>query len=366
MKSFTDIQNTLGETADNLKDLCCSQNINKYSFYKPISSTNINIYDADIYADNDGLNLHSWPTWVTCLDNQTYDWTYKNRSAPYRLGDFNGYNHYADPWFSMDLVQGQTVYSGGTANIMINDDIQNFVAMYKVFEGWNSDIDLCYIIYDTSSSRKYLYKFCNVQDLANYNTYYINIDSDFIVNHTYKIVPILTSATRSWQDRTKNTLTDDTSFPGASWWSFPPESYITFLVDETYVPPTPAQYLNVSVENMMYNWNDPVLSDMTFDVVMTLGGNMQGDVVVTVEVWYDITPNEITPQSVKLNDNLVRGTLNILGTTSLTFNCYHRDDIYTSVQGNYDDRIPVRIEITYTYNGTSHHQRLDRVIEHIM
>ena len=84
---------------------------------------------------------------------------------------------------------------------------------------------------------------------------------------------------------------------------------------------------------------------------------------MNVEVWYDITQNEITPQSVKLNDNIISGVLNIQGTSSITVNCSHRDDIYTYVQGNYDDRIPVRIEISYTYNGTTTTQRLNRVVE---
>ena len=354
MKSFDEINTILGDNADNIKDLCQSSYINKWSFYKPINSSKIDIYDADIYADNDGFNLHYWSTWYDCMNNQSYDWSYKNREAPFRLGDFNGYSHYAVPWFALDLAQGSTVYIGSSANIFIENDVQNFVNMFKVFEGTGNNIDYCYIIYDLSSTTKYLYKFCNVQDLANYNSLYISIDNNFISGHNYKAVPILTTATVSWADRTKDNLRQDSSFPGASWWSFPPESYVTFTVDDRPAPPTPTQYITVDVDNMIYSWNDPVIADMTFDVIMSLGGNMTGDVVISVDVWYDPIQNEITPQSVKLNNYTVIGTLNINGVSTRTFNCSHRDDIYVTIAGNLEDRIPVRIVYSYTYNGNTY------------
>lgn len=362
MKSFDEIRTILGEDADNLKDLCQSSYINIYSFYKPINSPKFEINDNDIYADNAGINLHYWNTWYDCINNQSYDWSSKDIHAPFRLGDFNGYNHYATPWFALDLAQGSTVYIGNSANIFIDNDIQNFVNMFDIFGG-NSNVDLCYIIYDLNYTSVYLYKFCNVQDLGNYNTYYISIDNTFISGHTYKAVPILTDATHSWSDRHKDSLRQDSPFYGANWWSFPPESYVTFLVDNTPVPPTPIQYISVEIENMIYSWNDPVIADMTFDVTMSVGGNISGNVTINVDVWYDPLINEINPQSVKLNDNIISGVLNIQGTSSITVNCSHRDDIYTIIAGNLEDRIPVRIEISYTYNGRTTNQTLNKVIE---
>lgn len=359
MIKLTDISKLLNEETLYIDELCKSDSINKWSFHKPINSPKLKgLYDADFYSVNDGFNLHSWSTWYQCLNNRTYDWEYKDRTAPYRLGDFIEYNQYATPWFQMDCAQGSTVYADSNANIFIDDDIQSFVNTYAVFSGApDSNVDLVYIIIDNDSNSKYLYKFSAVEWLSDYNSYYLTINSNFIIGRSYSVIPMLTTATQQWSDRTMQSLREDSDLYG-SWWNFPPSSEISFLVAQRPTPPSPVQHVSVEISNMYYIFNDPVVSEMEFDIECSVSGNQSGSVTVVVSCWF-----VNSPQPVNITQGTRTFTVDIDNNPYETTHVNYRDQITTMTSGNLDDRVPIRLDVSYTYNGNTTTDSFVQVVE---
>lgn len=359
MIKLTYIAKTLNENSVYIDRLSQSNNINKWSFYKPINSPKLNgLYDADFYSVNDGFNLHSWSTWYQCLNNRTYDWEYKDRTAPFRMGDFIGYNQYATPWFQMDCAQGSTVYANETANIFIDGDLQSFVNTYAVFSGTpDSNVDLVYIIIDNDSNSKYLYKFSAVEWLADYNSYYLPINSNFIIGRSYTVVPMLTTATQQWSDRRMDSLREDSALYG-SWWNMPPTSQVTFLVAQRPTPPSPVQHVSVEISNMEYLWNDPILTEIEFDVEISVSGNQSGNVLVVVDCWFTNSP-----QPVRLTASSVSATVDIDNNPTASSHVNYRDDITTMTSGDLDNKIPIRLDVSYTYNGNTTTDSWTQVVE---
>lgn len=357
MISITNIQNITGETAKDIGTLCQSNNINKWSFYKPVNHSKLSrLTDEDIKSANDGFNLHTWSTWYQCLNNRSYDWTYVDRTAPFRMGDFIEYNPYSQPWFQMECIQGYYVYENENANIFIDNDIQSFVNTYGVFSGTtSSSVDLVYIITDEALGSRYLYKFSSVEFLSDYNSYYLKLDSNFRTGNDYSVIPMLTTATFSMRDREIMSLREDTTLYG-SWWGFPPSSEISFMVIDRPSPPTPSQYISIEIFNMEYTWNDPILTEITFDVRMTISGTITDNVTVSADIYFD---NTSTP--VKLGSS--SAVLNVNNNPTAISHINYRDDITTIVSGNLDDRIPLRIEASYNRNGNITHNSYTENVE---
>lgn len=103
--SIADVKAVLGSSSNDLGSLCQSAYINKWAKYKPVIvsqllTTKDNWFKAD--ANTYGFNIPSFssPTAVLqAYENGTHHWTYMKpsggMSSPFRLTDFNGYNHNA-------------------------------------------------------------------------------------------------------------------------------------------------------------------------------------------------------------------------------------------------------------------------------
>ena len=118
-----DIANTLGyyeyaphpvtgETVRkvDLGRLCTHPNINMWSKYKPVAfESSGSITDTDRASVDWGFRAFSYPTYQEAA---TSGWTYKKpmggKSEPFRLADFEGYNHEAQP-FVTSVPQDVTV-----------------------------------------------------------------------------------------------------------------------------------------------------------------------------------------------------------------------------------------------------------------
>lgn len=101
--SIADVKAVLGESSNNLADLCTSDNINWWSKCKPYSG-------GKLFVNGSDTNFGWTPAYVNDVssvkslydDSSTYkgyplnSWTYKEQSPNYyRLADFKNYNHNA-------------------------------------------------------------------------------------------------------------------------------------------------------------------------------------------------------------------------------------------------------------------------------
>ena len=107
----TIVKNAIGLASNNVGALCSSSNINKWSKYKPVryNSVNINRSTESWWCAQDGncgLNIPVYANiadMFTALRNNTVMWDYLKPSGgatqPFRIADFGGYEHSAQPPF---------------------------------------------------------------------------------------------------------------------------------------------------------------------------------------------------------------------------------------------------------------------------
>ncbi len=105
------VMNYIGGSSNNVGQLCLHPNINKWAKYKPVryNSVNINRLSESWWRAQDGncgLNIPVYPNiaaMFTALRNNTVMWDYLKPSGgatqPFRIADFGGYEHTAQPPF---------------------------------------------------------------------------------------------------------------------------------------------------------------------------------------------------------------------------------------------------------------------------
>lgn len=150
--SIDDVKSILGESSNDLATLCKSSKINMWAKYKP--TVYPSPFPDDWYKGGDGnygLNINvdnrvsSWSALVAEYSkaNNGYGNLYKRptggSSAPYRLGDFRGYNHNAKPEIgdylaTTNYIEDQQISLSVTYNVVTVDGDQvsyNAVSEFK-------------------------------------------------------------------------------------------------------------------------------------------------------------------------------------------------------------------------------------------
>lgn len=115
VRQIADVKTVLGESVNTLSGLCTSTKINWWSKKKPVQFTGTRTTDWWKSRTNDcGLNpyqLSSVADVINHCDGTENGWTYArpNGTYPYRLLDFQGYNHNASAIISNIRVSPTTV-----------------------------------------------------------------------------------------------------------------------------------------------------------------------------------------------------------------------------------------------------------------
>jgi hypothetical protein len=99
--SIDDVKQALGESSNDLATLCTYKGINMWAKYKPVDSDNAFLdINTGWKGKRNDCNIN-YPKATNIYDIKGYysqannGFTYRTASAPYRLGDFRGYNHNA-------------------------------------------------------------------------------------------------------------------------------------------------------------------------------------------------------------------------------------------------------------------------------
>lgn len=99
--SVDDVKSVLGESNNDLAALCKSAKINMWAKYKPVDSDNAFLdINTGWKGKRNDCNIN-YPKATSIYDIKGYysqadnGFTHRTASAPYRLGDFRGYNHNA-------------------------------------------------------------------------------------------------------------------------------------------------------------------------------------------------------------------------------------------------------------------------------
>ena len=93
------VASAIGAATNDVGTLCSHPNINKWSRFKPIDFNAIALPD-DVRNSNTGFQLFDEVTGFGTVKKAEYVKPKGGASSPYRLGDFRGYNHTAQPYDS--------------------------------------------------------------------------------------------------------------------------------------------------------------------------------------------------------------------------------------------------------------------------
>ena len=376
MVSLRNVASTIGENAD-LMTCCRSSHVNQWSFKKPINSTSMtSLAINDYYNANDGFMLFTFSTPNRMLyelqhPNASNIWKYEERTAPYRLTDFENYNHYAGPLCNLYFVND----NGGTPGSLLRlecPDLMNMIQHWAYFEGVRSYVDLIFLIYNAGTEFDasgmqglYAYKIASVVDYDGDGTFNFRIPSDFSSGQ-YEIRLCCAVTDNVLSDGECRYVNLDNPLRG-TWYALPRHCMQMFTVNSGgggggggggSTSTDYYDYLGIDFYNAEYEYNALQLSNLSFTNYIVINSATNLTFNLYVEYWYDNAP---TP--VKLGS--ASRTLNEDDMPWATINMHYRDNITTVTDANLDDRIAIRAEFNLTINGTSHRKTINTTIERV-
>ncbi len=206
--SIDDVKNVLGESSNDLATLCKSGNINMWAKYKPTSYAAP--FPADWYKAGDGnygLNIsgsNRVTTWSALVaeyakTNNGYGDMYKrpsgSSSSPYRLGDFRGYNHNANPEIK-DYLGVSTVVISQSFNVTVEYNAVTTDGDQLSFTDVG-DFKNLYFGYVVLNSSKSFYTIRTASNTVANGDYTVNFPANTFSEGTYYLYPMFCSANYS-------------------------------------------------------------------------------------------------------------------------------------------------------------------------
>ena len=338
MIGIKEIKNILSEFTYNLGSLCKSSKVNKWSFYKPVTSSKMTqLSTQDYFNADDGFNLWNFSNPFDMLhelqDNNSNLWTYTEREAPFRLSDFWSYEHYAQPLFEFEFVGMNTGTFGETLKIQTSTDIQGVINNWATPRTLSSTGDLVLLVfernkqYDASSMGTVgIYKVCQFMNYDGGEIRFTIPSSSAIQTGEYTLVPCITTATYRLNDGEYYYYNSNTEVWVGQWFTFPKHASLNFSITQT--SPTHLDFFSL----FNFNWFEAVdftytpsnyeLSLISFHhYVEYMPYNATRQFGVSIEYWYNNCAQPV-----------------MLGSAYRTFN---RDNVIETININYRDTITV-------------------------
>ena len=299
-------KNELREFTTNLGNLCRSNKINPYSFYKPLISPKLTkLTDSEIYALDDGFNLYTFNQpglmMYELQRNNSNLWKYQQlEEGPYRLSDFDGYNHNAPTMFQFEFVNQNNGTFGDTLRISCNTDIQNVVNNFATPAPLSSTGDFVFLVFQrgkTFDASGYtttgIYKVCQLMNMEqDHINFKIPADSETGIDvGEYTLVPAITTSTYRLEDGQYWYYNPNSEPFYGRWFAFPPHAQLNFTITQT--SPSTSDYFayfdfdefeGVDFTYTNYNYE---LRDITFtNYVVYSPPSRTKQFTVTIEYYY--------------------------------------------------------------------------------
>lgn len=357
MITASQVKEILGETSHNIGQLCSSSNINKWSFYKPVSSTKVTLEDDDDYYDcNDGFSIATYSTALDLINGMVNNtaWTYQPRTV-YRLGDFKNYNHNATEWFQLDAAT-YTAYDGSAIHFTLSNDLgwlfNNFAMFREITDSHQSGhLDIGFILttsWESNVNSCYYYKFCDCLDYDNRQSI---VFSASLPDGTYYVVPVLTTYTNV-NAGTFVYLTENSSVYG-NWYALPSQPV---AITKTASGSEGSEVLdNIDVEASNGSYTDggdsygDYVSNLDFDLIVTNNNKQSATIVITLKFL-----NAYIYGSVR--DITIATKQFVLGKDETgTQHISYPDTIYY-LAGDVSEKVTLSAEIVVTINSNHYNQ----------
>lgn len=343
MITVSDINKMLGTNLKNVSELCTSDKINKWSFYKPVQllkSTSLS--DTDYYSVNDGFTNIVYNSPVELMHNLNNGWKYEVPENNYRLGDFSGYIPNRSQWFKLEIKGKTTTNYGGNINLTISDDLQNLVNNFNIFNGNNTaNIDLGLIITNkqfSEASSCYYYKVCTLIDYDEKIS--LKIDETLAVG-SYNVIAVLTDFTNITSGHYYYFRADDTTVT-ARWYMLP-QSQVQITIEQGSITDDTFKKVHTTVESGTYTEGSDMygeyVSDIDFNLIVSLDKDYVGSAIeYSGDIYFNKAFVNNTTKDIKIDT--IYGKLN--GGESKSFNITHQDKIYY-IAGDMSEKLPLTL-----------------------
>lgn len=329
MNKISEVRQALGENSNSLSILSTSDNVNKWSFYKPIQFNKTTaLTDEEINSKNCGFYNFVFNTPFDLIHNIGEVWKYEKPSSYFRLSDFKYYNHNAERWYILEKLNNN--------NNFVRLDLTTDISLFTSFQELkNQDLDFGFLIsttLDNTTTSGYYYKQCNILDLdGNYH-----IDASNLPIGTYQVIPVITSDIR-YNSGTLTAINRNSDFFG-SWYAFPSQPISIQVAD---IPPI-TKKLQLDVVNSYYelgvDQTGEFVENIEFDLEVSLDS---GNLYYSIELWFKNAYDGNKVKDIKVGE--VSG--NITGGSVNTHSIKYSDRIHY-LAGDYDDKFPLTAKIT--------------------
>ena len=329
MNKISEVRQALGENSNSLSILSTSDNVNKWSFHKPIQYRKATaLTNEEINSKNCGFYNFVFNTPFDLIHNIREVWKYEKPSSYFRLSDFRNYNHNAERWYILE---------GFNNNNFIRIDLSTDISLFTSFQELkNQDLDFGFLIstkLDNTTTSGYYYKQCNIQDLDGH----YHLDASTLPIGTYQVIPVLKSADSRYKDNTITPINRNSDFVG-DWYAFPSQP---LSIQVAYIPPI-TEKLQLSVANSYYalgvDQTGEFIENIEFDLQVSLES---GNLYYSIELWFKNAYDGTSVKDIKVGE--VSG--NIAGGSVNTHNIKYIDRIHY-LAGDYDVKFPLTAKIT--------------------
>ena len=329
MNKISEVRQALGENSNSLSILSTSNNVNKWSFHKPIQFNKTTaLTDEEINSKNCGFYNFVFNTPFDLIHNIGEVWKYEKPSSYFRLSDFKYYDHNAERWYILEELNNNDNYF----RLDLSTDISLFTSFQELK---NQDLDFGFLIsttLDNTTTSGYYYKQCNILDLDGH----YHLDASNLPIGTYQVIPVLTSDVR-YNNDTLTPFNSGFSSDG-SWFAFPSQP---ISIQKVYIPPI-TEKLQLSVDGSYYalgvDQTGEFIENIEFDLQVSLES---GNLYYSIELWFKNAYDGTSVKDIKVGE--VSG--DIAGGSVNTHNIKYNDRIHY-LAGDYDVKFPLTAKIT--------------------
>ena len=373
MTSLKNIRNILTEITWSLGLLCKSNNINKWSFRKPVNSDKLTkLTDSELYNIDDGFNLYTFNTPQAMLyelqhENVSHIWEYTERTEPYRLGDFEGYNNNASRLCDFTIENNNSGGAGTTIKFHCSD-ILDIINHWKYFEGVRSYVDFVFLIYKygteynaDGSQGVYVYKINSIADYDEDGKFSLVIPE--ILPQTQYEIRLCCSTATSSLDNKECILVNNNSTISGVWYALPPHTKNVISVTDSGAGGGASStdffnYVDISFPRASYDYDNNIISNLSFSNYVIINA-CKYDINYYAEYYYD----NVVGGSIKLGS--AHRTLSEADMPYTTININYNNNINTITDAKLDEGISIRTEIYITINGSTQHKSITQRINKI-
>lgn len=330
MNKISEVRQALGENSNSLSILSTSNNVNKWSFHKPIQFNKTTaLTNEEINSKNCGFYNFVFNTPFDLIHNIGEVWKYEKPSSYFRLSDFKYYDHNAERWYILEELNNNNNYF----RLDLSTDISLFTSFQELK---NQDLDFGFLIsttLDNTTVSGYYYKQCNTLDLDGK----YHLDASNLPIGTYQVIPVLKQADSRYNNDSLTPINRNSDFVG-DWYAFPSQP---LSIQVAYIPPI-TEKLQLSVANSYYalgvDQTGEFIENIEFDLQVSLES---GNLYYNIELWFKNAYDGTSVKDIKVGE--VSG--DIAGGSVNTHNIKYSDRIHY-LAGDYDVKFPLTAKIT--------------------